>query len=110
MVALEPILEALKAAGISLPQSVTQVLHEKIGDDMTDSVAALLTELESGKLTPSSIEFTGSTSPAASSSLDSGRKSLSLADRLIFRFINLVRDRRMDDALALKQVCLGMLG
>lgn len=95
VVALEPLLQALQEQGMGLSQSTAQFIQEALGDDMTDSVAELLTELSSGKLTPLDVQpglprrriFTNNTQ-----------------DNKQLRFIELARERKLDEALALKRV------
>lgn len=79
-------------SGIGISQSVAQQIQESAGEEMTESVAQLLVELGSGKLAPTDLI-----------------PYPTFANRNVFRrtqkFVDLVKDRKLEEALQEKAVC-----
>lgn len=94
LVSLEPLLRAFRDQGLGAPQVVLQYIQERAGDEMTEPVAELLTELGSGKLVPVDLQRSRNWDRSVDQSVD----------RKQFRFIELARNRQLDEALELKQV------
>lgn len=92
--ALEPLLQVLLVQGFGVSETVIQHVHDAVGDDMTDSIAALLSELNSNKRplgVPSVPRFSSTTAVSGMR-----KDSQSLAQ--------LVRERKLDQAAELKRV------
>ena len=103
MVALEPLLQELREKGMPLSQLVAQSIQEAVGDDMTDSVGELLSELSSGKLLPVNVEpiLPRNQLDARVRNYDPSQARYDIRQ---LQFIDLARERKLNEVLALKLV------
>lgn len=89
---MEPLLKAMLESGLGISQSAVQSIQEGVGEEMTESVAQLLVELGSGKVTPTDLLRFPS----------SGNRT---AYKRTQKFVDLAKDRKLEEALQEKEVC-----
>lgn len=89
---LEPLLKAMLESGLGISQSVVQTIQEGAGEEMTESIAQLLVELGSGKVTPTDLLRFPS----------SGNRTIYKRTQ---KFVELAKEHNLEEALKEKDVC-----